>query len=283
MKRIAAFVMAGVLMLASACGPRVNDPADVQAITQLMEGYFKSASAKDPAALQAVLSDQTILFEPHMAPLAGKDAIGKMHQAFMGQFGIDAKGPVAGVRVVGDLAVAHGSYAETITPKDETLAAEKASGHWMAVLERQAGGAWKWVWVMANSDQPMPGMTADRAEERALLDIERGFVAAAKTRDMAFFERVLAKEYTQVVDGKPVDFAAQLAEMKAGRMQVESMELRDMRAHVFGDAALVSMTAEARGTYRGQPLGEKLRGIDFFVKRGGRWQAVYSEMTTIKE
>jgi hypothetical protein len=37
MKRIAAFVMAGVLMLASACGPRVNDPADVQAITQLRE------------------------------------------------------------------------------------------------------------------------------------------------------------------------------------------------------------------------------------------------------
>ena len=283
MKTITAALLVLALALASACGPRVDDPADVQAITQLMEGYFKSASAKDPAALQAVLSDQTILFEPHMAPLAGKDAIGKMHESFMGQFGIDAKGPVAGVRVAGDLAVAHGSYAETITPKDETLAAEKASGHWMAVLQRQAGGAWKWEWVMANSDQPMPGMTADGADERALLDIERGFIAAAKTRDMAFFERVLAKEYTQVVDGKPVDFAAQLAEMKAGRMQVESMELRDMRAHVFGDAALVSMTAEARGTYRGQPLGEKLRGIDFFVKRGGRWQAVYSEMTTIKE
>jgi len=110
MKTITAALLVLALALASACGPRVDDPADVQAITQLMEGYFKSASAKDPAALQAVLSDQTILFEPHMAPLAGKDAIGKMHESFMGQFGIDAKGPVAGVRVAGDLAVAHGSY-----------------------------------------------------------------------------------------------------------------------------------------------------------------------------
>jgi uncharacterized protein (TIGR02246 family) len=282
-KTITAALLVLALALASACGPRVNDPADVQAITQLMEGYFKSASAKDPAALHAVLSDQTILFEPHMAPLVGKDAIGKMHEAFMGQFGIDAKGPVAGVRVVGDLAVAHGSYAETITPKDETLAAERASGHWMAALQRQAGGAWKWDWVMANSDQPMPGMTADGAEERALLDIERGFIAAAKTRDMAYFDRVLAKEYTQTVDGRRVNFAAQLAELKAGHMQVESMELRDMRAHVFGEAAIVSIGAVATGAYRGKPFNEKTKGVDFFVKRDGRWQAVYSEMTTIKE
>jgi uncharacterized protein (TIGR02246 family) len=283
MKRIAAFVMAGVLMLAYACGPRVNDPADVQAITQLMEGYFKSASAKDPAALQAVLSDQTILFEPNMAPLAGKDAIGKMHESFMGQFGIDAKGPVAGVRVAGDLAVAYGKYAETITPKDETLAAEKASGHWMAVLQRQAGGAWKWEWVMANSDQPMPGMTADGAEERALLDIERGFTAAALNRDMAFFERHVAGEYVQIVDGKPVDFRAQLAAIKSGQLRIDSAKLRDMQVRVFGDAAIVSLAGEATGTYKGKPFADGSRGIDFFAKRDGRWQVVYSQMTSIKE
>jgi uncharacterized protein (TIGR02246 family) len=271
------------LVSLSACAPKVDDPADVKTITQLMEGYFQAASANDPAALHAVLTDQTVLFEPHMTPLAGQDAIGKMHEAFMSDFGIDAKGPVAGVRVVGDLAVAHGSYAETITPKDATLAAEKASGHWMAVLRRQADGAWKWDWVMANSDQPMPGMTADGAEERALLEIERGFIAAVKTRDASFFERVLAKEYTQVVDGRPVNFAAQLAELKAGLMQVDSMEVGEMRAHVFGDAAMVSMAAAAAGTYRGKPFSEKTRGADFFVKRDGRWQAVHSEMTTVKE
>lgn len=104
-----------------------------------------------------------------------------------------------------------------------------------------------------------------------------------KTRDLAFFERALAKEYTQVVDGKRVDFAAQLAELRAGHMRIESMEVRDLRAHVVGDAAMVSMTAEARGAYPGQPLAEPLRGIDVFVKRDGRWQAVYSDMATIKE
>jgi uncharacterized protein (TIGR02246 family) len=282
MKTMTAFVIAGALMLAPACAPKENDPADVQAIRALMDGYFKAASTKDPAALEAVLTDKTILLEPHMAPLAGKDAIGKMHQAFLDRFDTDATGPAVGVRVRGDLAVAYGRYAETITPKDETLAAEKATGHWMAVLERQADGAWKWGWVIANSDQPLPGTTADGADEQALIEIERGFITAAKNRDVAFFERVLAKEYTQVADGKPVNVAAQLAEMKAGLIQIESITMRDLRVHVFGDAAIVSMVAESKGTYKGKPMSEKARGIDFFVKRDGRWQLANSQMTTIK-
>ena len=114
------------------------------------------------------------------------------------------------------------------------------------------------------------------------MEIERGFVTAAKNRDMAFFERTLAKEYTQVADGKPVNVAQQLVEMKAGLVQIESITMRDMRAHVFGDAAIVSMEAESKGTYKGKPMSEKARGIDFFVKRDGRWQIVNSQMTTIE-
>jgi uncharacterized protein (TIGR02246 family) len=282
MKTICSLAIALVLVSVAACAPKVDNPADVKAVTQVMEGYFQSASANDPAAVQAVLTDRTILFEPHMAPLVGKDSISRMHEAFMSQFGIDAKGPVGDVRVVGDLAIAHGSYAETITPKDEVLAAEKASGHWMAVLRRQADGAWKWEWVMANSDQPMPGMTADGAEERALLEIERGFVTAAKNRDMAFFDRHVAKEYVQIVDGKPVNFAGQLADLKAGLWTIESATLRDVRVHVFGDAAIVSLSGQATGTYKGKPFADGSKGFDIFAKRDGRWQVVYSQMTSVK-
>ena len=202
MKTMCSLALVLALTTASACAPKVNDPADVQAIKDLMNGYFKAASAKDPAGLDAVLTDKTLLLEPHMAPLVGKDAIRKMHGAFLAGFDTDAKGPATAVRVAGDLAVAYGAYAETITPKDGTLAAEYATGHWMAVLGRQGDGSWKWDWVIANSDQPQPGMTAGGAEEQALLQIERDFVTAAKKGDIAFFERTLAKDYTQAVDGK---------------------------------------------------------------------------------
>ena len=283
MKTTPSLALVFVLTFAPACAPKVDDPADVQAITRLMQGYFQAANIKDTAALQALLTDETILFEPHMAPLAGKEAIGKMHEAFLGSFSTNATATVGSVRVAGDLAVAHGTYAETVTPKDATLAAVRASGHWMAVLKRQAGGGWKWDWVMANSDQPMPGTTAGGAEEQALMEIERGFAAAAKNHDMAFFERTLAKEYAQVVDGKPVNVARQLVEMNAGTLQLESLAIRDMRVHVVGDAAIVSMAAESTGTYKGKPFSDRAKGVDVFVKRDGRWQIVNSQMTTIKE
>jgi uncharacterized protein (TIGR02246 family) len=177
MKTIPLLALVVALVATAACAPKVNDSADVQAIEDLMEGYFKAAYAKDSAALQGVLTDQTVLLEPHMAPLVGKEAIGRMHEAFLAGFDVDAKGPALDVRVTGDVAVAYGRYEEAITPKDATLAAERASGHWLAVLERQADRSWKWGWVMANSDQPLPGTTADGAEKRALLELEPGFIA----------------------------------------------------------------------------------------------------------
>jgi uncharacterized protein (TIGR02246 family) len=281
MKTMCSLALVIALATASACAPKANDPADVQAIRQLMDGYFKAASAKDSAALDAVLTDRTILLEPHMAPLVGKAAIGTMHQAFLDNFDTDAKGPATDVRVAGDLAVAYGKYAETITPKDTTLAAAKASGHWMAVLGRQGDGSWKWDWVIANSDEPLPGTTAGGTEERALMEIERGFVDAMKSRDMAFFDRHVAKQYAQIADGKPVDFAAQLADLKAGLLRIETAALGDMKVHVAGDAAIVSLSGQATGTYKGKPFADGSKGFDLFVKRDGRWQVVYSQMTSV--
>ena len=118
MKTMCSLALVLALATASACAPTLDNPADVAAIEQLMDGYFKAASAKDLAELQAVLTDKTILIEPHMAPLVGKDAIGKLDEAFLAGFDADAQGPALDVRVRGDLAVAYGRYTETITPKD---------------------------------------------------------------------------------------------------------------------------------------------------------------------
>jgi len=137
--------------------------------------------------------------------------------------------------------------------------------------------------VIANSDRPLPGATADGADEQALLELERDFMAAAKARDMAFFDRHVAKEYVQIVDGKPVNFAAVLADMKAGLLRIETAALRDMKVHVAGDAAIVSLAGKATGTYKGKPFADGSKGFDVFTKRDGRWQVVYSQMTSVKE
>ena len=128
MKTVSSLAIVAAL-LASACAPKVNDPADVKAITQLMDGYFQSAGANDPAALQAVLTSKTTLFEPHMAPLAGKDAIGDDARGASSPVRTDAKGPVAGrARRRRPRRRARHVCGDASRPKDTTLAAAQAPG-----------------------------------------------------------------------------------------------------------------------------------------------------------
>jgi ketosteroid isomerase-like protein len=71
--------------------------------------------------------------------------------------------------------------------------------------------------------------------------------------------------------------------MKAGLLRIDTAELRDMKVHVTGDAAIVSLAGKATGTYKGTPFADGSKGFDVFSKRDGRWQVVYSQMASIKE
>ena len=59
--------------------------------------------------------------------------------------------------------------------------------------------------------------------------------------------------------------------------------MRDISVHVFGDAAIATMTADVKGTFMGKAMPSLQRGTDFFVKRDGRWQAISTQNTTIKQ
>jgi len=229
-----------------------------------------------------MLTDKTAYYEPHMPAFVGKDAVEKFHQAFFGQFNAEMNAPVADVRVVGDLGVVRGTYTQNVAPKADGAATVSDSGNWIVVLQRQGDGAWKWDWVMGNSDQPMPGTTADGAEESALMQIERDWAAAMVKRDMATLDRVIAKEWTNVVDGQLTTRAATVAGLKAGAYQFESMTMRELSVHVFGDAAIATMIGDVKGKYKGADISGSSRSTDFFVKRDGRWQAISTQSTTIK-
>jgi hypothetical protein len=42
------------------------------------------------------------------------------------------------------------------------------------------------------------------------------------------------------------------------------------------------MIGELKGTYRGKDASGPAQSVDFFVKRDGCWQAVYTQNTAIK-
>jgi len=282
MKAVSSVLLVLALVWLSACAPKVNDPADVQAVKQTMEAYTKGIVAKDAPASVAMMTDKTAYFEPHMPSMTGKDAVAKFHQMVFDQFNIEMAPVVTGVQVEGNLATMHGTYTKKLIPKAEGAAAMPDSGNWTVAARRQADGSWKWDWIMGASDQPMPGTTADGAEEQAVMQAERNLVNAVVKRDIPALETYLGKEWTPTNDGQVTSGAQVVAELKSGAYKVESDAIRDLSVHVFGDVAVATMILDAKGTYRGAAFSSVIRSTDFFVKRDGRWQVVSSQNTTVK-
>lgn len=282
MRTTSSVFVVSLLMLLSACAPKVNDPADVQAVKQTVEAYTKAILAKDGPASVAMMTDSTAYFEPHMALITGKDMVAKFHQRLFEQFDIAMTPVVVSVQVEGNLATMHGTFTQRLTPKAKDAVAIADSGNWTVAARRQADGSWKWDWIMGASDQPMPGTTADGAEEQAVVQAERNLVNAVVKRDIPTLETYLGKEWTPTNDGQVTSGAQVLAELKSGAYKVESDAIRDLSVHVFGDVAVATMILDTKGTYKGADFSGAIRSTDFFVKRDGRWQVVSSQNTTIK-
>jgi ketosteroid isomerase-like protein len=135
---------------------------------------------------------------------------------------------------------------------------------------------------MGASDQPLPGTTADGAEEQAIVQIEHMVADAVVKRDIPALTTHLGEEWLPTNDGQVISRAQVLGDLKSGAYKVESVVMRDVSAHVFGDVALARMIVDFKGTYDGTYISGSARSTDFFVKRDGRWQAVSSQNTTIK-
>jgi len=282
MKTTYAVILCLLLLLFSACAQKVNDPADVQAIKKSLDDCVKAFNAGDADAVAAFMTDKTI-FAVYNVPVAvGTKAIQSLFQGIFSQYKLDLSIPIEDVRVVGDLAVARATWAGKFTPKAQGVAPESDSGSQIVVFTRQNDGSWKWDWTVVNSNRPLPGTTADGAEEKALIKIEHDWANALLKSDVAAFERFLAKEWTYNADGQVMSKAQANAEVKSGAYKIASMELSDLSPHVFGDVAVVTMTAVMKGKYKGSDIPGPTRSTDFFVKREGRWQAVSTQNITIK-
>ena len=204
MKKLLSGVLALALVPLSACAPKVNDPADVQAVKQTVEAYAKGFLAQDAPASVAMMTDKTAFFEPHMPAMTGKDAVAKFHQMLFDQFNIEITPVVTDVQVEGSIATMHGTYTQKLIPKGEGAAAMPDRGNWTVAARRQADGSWKWDWIMGASDQPMPGTTPDGAEEQAVMQLERDAASALLKRDMVFLERGITKEWIKRIVEKPM-------------------------------------------------------------------------------
>ena len=283
MKSIYAVTLCVLLLLVSACAQKVNDPADVKAVKDLLVDFPKANMANDAGFPATYYKEDAMRFPPNYIPVKGKSTIIKAWQNDWASYKItDFTVQVDEVLTSGNLAVARGTAQETITPKAGGLPTSKFQNKWVGVYQRQSDGTWKCAYDIWNSDAPATGSTADGAEEQALYQLERDWAAASMKKDTAVIDKLLAKDFVSNYGGRTLNKAQLLAQIKSNPAKIESAENSDMIAMVFGDTAIVRGVYTEKSTTNGKDSSMKGGYTEVYAKRDGRWQCVTQYTTKLQ-
>ena len=105
---------------------------------------------------------------------------------------------------------------------------------------------------------------------------------AQVSSNRAELERLIADDYVlHNSGGQRQDKTSFIADQIAPGYKLEPFEVTEKVEKVMGDAAILGGVARARGTSGGEPYDVKLRFIDVWAKRGGKWVVVMSQATGV--
>jgi ketosteroid isomerase-like protein len=137
-----------------------------------------------------------------------------------------------------------------------------------------------------------PGADQDTRAEREVRELEARLNRAVVEGDRAFFERVLAPDFTHTShSGKfktraewmaETKFASPNQEPRSGRTTYTTFDVDDLAIRIYGETAVATGRSTPKGTNaKGEPIRGQYRFLRVWVKRQGRWQVVAFQGTRI--
>jgi ketosteroid isomerase-like protein len=116
-----------------------------------------------------------------------------------------------------------------------------------------------------------------------LFQWEKDFEKAVVSNDAGAIGQFLADDWVIIdPDGGFIDKARFLSVIKSGMLTHDLMESDDMQVRTYGDCAVVTALTRTKAKFAGQEFTTQERASDVFVKRAGRWQCVFSQLTKSK-
>jgi ketosteroid isomerase-like protein len=136
----------------------------------------------------------------------------------------------------------------------------------------------------ANTNRSAAGQQKGGVEQQ-LIQLDKDWSEASRRGDIAALERILASDYvsTSGATGRSVTRAETLADARAnaGGQNQDTVSYDDYTVQVYGDAAVLTHRTTVNTQENNQPVTFQVRSMHVFVKKGGRWQVVYSQGTRI--
>ena len=129
----------------------------------------------------------------------------------------------------------------------------------------------------------LPAQRRVQSTQQILEQLERDWIAALQTNNVAFIDSVLAPEFIATYgDGTRADKTRELQMVKEFNQQVDEWIVDEFTIKVFGDTAVVWFTNRMTGPVQGKPTQIVSRYMDVFVNRDGKWLCVASQSTRVK-
>jgi ketosteroid isomerase-like protein len=138
------------------------------------------------------------------------------------------------------------------------------------------------VLLVACSTVGPPSSQSRAADEEAVLRAEHEWVNVTLKGDVDAFSSFLADDYVALLTGARIrDKASWVSGLKVGTTTYQSVELSNLRVHLYGDTAVVFGDYTQKGTSGGKDNTAGGKYINTWIKRNGRWQVVASGFSRI--
>jgi hypothetical protein len=140
-----------------------------------------------------------------------------------------------------------------------------------------------WQETARAAEKGKEGAAKGGGVEATITQLSDKITAAALKGDVATFEELLADDYMSISGSGTVSTKAEVINnYKSGKLKYDSIDVTDVKVRILGPTtALVTGKGEVKGKMGDQDLTGSYRSSRLFVKRGGKWQAVFFQTTKI--
>ena len=120
------------------------------------------------------------------------------------------------------------------------------------------------------------------SDEQQILKLEDDWVRALETRDRQLLDRIVAQDFTFIEpDGTVKARAEYVADRSSDLADIESFEIDEVKARVYGTSALVSGVAHITERRQGNRYRFSLRWKELWIKDTDLWQVLAGQATPL--
>jgi ketosteroid isomerase-like protein len=120
------------------------------------------------------------------------------------------------------------------------------------------------------------------AAESALRETAARLIAAEQAGDTSTLAVILAADYHGYdPSGRPQDRETVLESYRRGNVRFDLLAVSDMVVRILGDVGLVTGVSRLRGHTADERFDLRLRFLDIYAWRDGRWKLVASQDTRL--